>query len=121
MNYESLTVVESRVAPGVTFTIAKMSYGRRLELMRQIRELARRMEFVEASPEPGGKMDAALLDAEIGRLYVKWGLRSVSGLILDGAEATPDQLAECGPEDVFREALAAVQVQSGITEAERKN
>ena len=121
MTYESAVVVESRMAPGVTFTVAKMSYGRRTELMRRIRELARRMEFLEAGQEPGEKMDAALVEAETGRLYVSWGLRAVSGLVVDGHEATPELLAESGPEDLFREALAAVQTHAGLTEAERKN
>ena len=48
MTYESTTVVESQVVSGVSFTVAKMSFGRRFELMRKIRELARRMEFLEA-------------------------------------------------------------------------
>jgi len=121
MRYESVEVVESQLAQGVTFTIAKMSYGRRVELMRKIRELSRKLEFFNAGSEPGDKMDAALLEAEINRLYLRWGLRSVSGLTLDGAEATPDLLAENGPEDLFQEALAAIRAQAGLTEAERKN
>jgi hypothetical protein len=121
MNYESSAVVESQVVHGVTFTIAKMSFGRRVELMRRVRELARRLEFLEAGQEPGDKMDAALLQTEIDRLYLAWGLRAVSGLLLDGAGATPELLAEAGPEDLFREALAAVRAETGLTEAERKN
>jgi hypothetical protein len=121
MTYESVAVVESRVAPGVAFTVAKMSYGRRTELMRRIRELARRMEFVEAGKEPAEKMDAALVESEIRRLYVGWGLRAVTGLVVDGAEATPELLAESGPEDLFLEALEIVQAQAGLSEAERKN
>ena len=35
--------------------MARMSFGRRVELMRRVRELARRMEFLEASREPGRK------------------------------------------------------------------
>ncbi len=66
-------------------------------------------------------MDAALLQAEIDRLYLTWGLRAVSGLDVDGAAATPELLAEAGPEDLFREALAAVRAETGLSEAERKN
>ena len=121
MTYESVAVVESRVAPGVTFTVLKMSYGRRAELMRRIRDLARRMEFLQAGQEPTEKMEAALLEAEIRRLYAGWGLRAVSGLVVDGAEATPELLAESGPEALFLEAVAAVQAQAGLNEAERKN
>jgi hypothetical protein len=121
MTYESSELVESQLVQGVTFTVAKMSYGRRVELMRKIRELSRRLEFLSAGLEPGDKMDAALLEAEINRIHLTWGLLAVSGLTLDGAQATPDLLADNGPEDLFREALAAVQKQTGLTEAERKN
>lgn len=121
MTYESETVVESKAAPGVSYTVWRMSFGRRMELMRRIRELARRVEFLEAGQEPGGKMDAALLQAEIDRLYLIWGLRSVSGLELDGFAATPEALAESAPEELFREALAAVRAEAGLSAEERKN
>ena len=121
MTYESVRTVESRVASGGTFTLAKISFGRRVELMRRVRELARRMEFLEAGQAPGDKMDAALLQTEIDRVFLTWGLRGVSGLELDGSDATPELLAEAGPEDLFREAVAAVRAETGLTEAERKN
>ena len=53
MTYESVRTVESRVARGVSFTLAKISFGRRVELMRRVRELARRLEFLEAGQAPG--------------------------------------------------------------------
>jgi len=113
--------VESQVAPGVTFAVARMSFGRRVELMRQVRELARRMEFLEAGKEPGDRMDAAMLQAEIDRLFLAWGLRSVTGLWVDGNDASPESLAEAGPEDLFREALSAVRAETGLSEEQRKN
>ena len=120
-SYSSEVAVESRAVPGVTITIAKMSFGRRVELMRRVRDLARKTEFLAASQEPGDKMDAALLHAEIERLYVTWGVKAVSGLAVDGRPAGPELLAEAGPEDLFREALAAVQRETGLSEEERKN
>jgi hypothetical protein len=98
-----------------------MSFGRRAELMRQVRELARKMEFLEAGQDPGQKMDAALLRVELDRLYVKWGLRAISGLELDGAVATPESLAQTGPEELFREAVVVVRAQTGLSAAELKN
>lgn len=121
MTYESTTVVESQIAAGVTYTVAKMSFARRMELMRRIRELARRIEFLEAGQEPGDQMDAALLHAEVDRLYASWGLQAVSGLEVDGAAATPELLADAGPEGLFREAVAAVRRETGLTEEQRKN
>ncbi len=49
MNHESSAAIESRSRPGVSFRIARMSFGRRLELMRRIRDLAEcEAEFVRA-------------------------------------------------------------------------
>src|ERR1035438_7940360 len=105
-SYASESVVESRTVPGVRFTIAKMSFGRRVELMRRgrglgkrrggfgRRELAKRTEFLAASEEAGEKMDSALLRAEIERLYVMWGVKAVSGLAVDGGCL----VFECGVE-----------------------
>jgi hypothetical protein len=121
MTYESMLTVDSRAVSGVTYTIARVSFERRMDLMRRIRELARRMEFLEAGQEPADKMDGALLRAEIDRTYVLWGLRGISGLELDGKPATPELLVEAGPEDLFREALAAIRAEAGLTDAERKN
>ena len=121
MTYETAVEVDSTVSPGVRFVVARMSFGRRVELMRRIRDLARRVEFLDAGKRPDEKMDAALLRAEIDRMCLIWGLRSVAGLTLDGAEASPESLAEAGPEDLFREALAAVKAEIGLTDEERKN
>ena len=121
MEYTSFQTVESTAAQGVSYTIAKMSFGRRVELTRRIRELAARREFAEAGDTPGDKMDAALLASEIDRIYLLWGLTEVKGLDLDGSPATPESLAASGPEELCREALAAIKEQCGLSEAERKN
>jgi hypothetical protein len=98
-----------------------MSFGRRLELMKRVRDLAVRAEFFEAGCDEKNKMESSLLGAEIDRLYVEWGLESVRGLELDGVPATPLLLIERGPEELFREALKAVKFECGLSEQERKN
>jgi hypothetical protein len=121
MDYESVVTVQSEARPGVELRVARMSFGRRVELMKRVRELARRVEFFEAGTAADERMEAGLLRAEIDRMFVLWGVTGIAGLRVDGAEATPELLAERGPEDVFREALAAVRRQAGLTEEERKN
>jgi hypothetical protein len=66
-------------------------------------------------------MEASLLGAEIDRLYMEWGVEEVRGLELDGQPATPASLIDSGPEDLFREALAAVKAECGLSDTERKN
>src|SRR5688572_23697081 len=113
MNYESWLERESQTAPGVTFVLAKMSFGRRVELTRRLREIAQKAQFYEAG-DAKEKIEAALLTSEIDRLYALWGLREVRGLELDGAPATPESLAAVGPEELFREAVAFVKAECGL-------
>lgn len=121
MDYESVIAVTSRVRQGVSFTISRMSFGRRVELMERVRDLASRLEFFEAGSGNKDQIEANILSAEIERLYLRWGLREVSGLTIDGQSATPELLASSGPEDLFVEALNAVKSECGLSEAERKN
>jgi hypothetical protein len=120
-NYESKVTVDSAVLPGVRLTIYRMSFGRRLSLMREVREIAHKLEFLESEQNAKANMEATILRAEIDRAYVRWGLDSISGLMIDGKEATPAVLADTGPEELFREALGAIRAQAGLTEEERKN
>jgi hypothetical protein len=113
--------VRSESHPGVEFVIARMTFGRRLELMRRVRDLAARLEFFEAGQDARNGMEASLLGAEIDKLYILWGVEEVQGLELDGVPATAESLIEQGPEELFGEALAAVKIECGLTENERKN
>lgn len=97
MEYTSIEIINSVVAAGVSYTVAKMSFGRRVELTRRIRELAARKEFTEAGETANEKMEAALRASEIDRIYLLWGLQEVAGLEVDGAPATPESLAAAGP------------------------
>jgi len=121
MNYESCKRIESRVRPEVTFIVAKMSFGRRMELMRRIRDLTVKSDFLAAGETPKEKLELALLSADVDRVYVSWGLQELVGLEIDGVAATPDILASAGPEELFREAAALIKVECGLSEEERKN
>jgi len=48
VRYESALRLVSASTPGVHFTIRKISFGRRTELLRRVRELTRKVEFLEA-------------------------------------------------------------------------
>lgn len=98
-----------------------MTFGRRLELMRAIRDLAARIEYFEAGRDEKNRMEASLLGAEMDKLYLVWGLESVTGLTVDGEPATPETLVARGPETVVQEALRAIKSECGLTETERKN
>ncbi len=107
--------------PGVEFVIARMTFGRRLELMKKVRELATKIEYFEAGRDEKNRMEASLLGAQMDQLYLAWGLEDVFGLTVDGVSATPESLVERGPEELVHEALAAIKAECGLSETERKN
>jgi hypothetical protein len=119
--YESTVWFDSEARAGVRIGIVRVSFGRRIELARRIREIGRRAEYLEASSEPRDKLEATVLAAEIDRAYLDWGLIGVDGLEIDGSAATPQTLIETGPVEVAAEALARIKSECGLTEDERKN
>jgi len=121
MHYESVLKQRSESFPEISYTVRKISFGGRLELAKDIRELSRRMEFAAAGKEASDEMDASILAAEIERLYLRWGLVSLEGLAVDGGPASPDLLVERGPESLTREIIRAIQAECGLSEEERKN
>lgn len=120
MNYETEARIAAQTIPGVTFTIRRASFGRRMELLRRLRDVAGKAECLAAG-ESREKLEAALLTSEIDELYLRWGLIRIEGLELDGEPATPERLIEAGPEELCREALAAIKREYGLSEEERKN
>ncbi len=107
--------------PGVEFVITRMTFGRRLELMKSVRDLAAQIEYFEAGRDEKNRMEASLLGAQMDKVYLTWGLEEVRGLVLDGVPATPETLVERGPEALVHEVLAAIKTECGLTETERKN
>ena len=51
MGYESGVEIVSEAAPGVRFVVERMSFGRRLELIRQLKGWLGKLEFITAGPE----------------------------------------------------------------------
>jgi hypothetical protein len=119
--YESVLAVDSRAAPGARFVIHRMSFGRRMELSRRVRELSRKAEFLTAGAGIDEKIEANILALEIDAMYLRWGLVSVEGMTIDGELASFEQLLEKGPEALVREIVTAIKAECGLNEEERKN
>src|SRR5580658_622631 len=113
VHYESVVSIDSKAAPGVKFAIHRISFGRRMELSRRVREITRKAEFLEASTELHEKIEANILAQEIDAMYLQWGLVKIDGLIIDGESATALQLLEKGPENLAREVVGAIKEQCG--------
>ena len=122
MTYNSSTEVESQAIPGVRFRLRRVSFGRRLELARLLRDRLETIERLALAPDNEARAaQTALLGAEIDAIHLRWGLASIEGLEIDGAPATADSLIDAGPEDLVREILSAVRRETGLDADERKN
>lgn len=113
--------VDSRVAPGVRFAVAKMSLARRAEISRRMRGLLGELECRAAGEGMTDRLAATELEARIERVYVEWGLEELTGLEIDGEAATVEVVVERGPEGLCREMAAAVRRQCHLSGEERKN
>jgi hypothetical protein len=121
MTYKSDERMPSSIQPDVVYLVRRMSFARRLDLMRRVRVIAPKLEFFLAGTSEQDKIDAGVLSAEIDDLYLEWGLQGIEGLEIDGVTATPRALSEVGPEELFREALRLVKEVCGLSAAEVKN
>lgn len=119
--FESSSWVASRLCPGVSFRIAKMTVRRASHLAAQIHEALSKLEYHEAGNSPADGLRRAELRANIEMLYVRWGLLAIRGLTFDGAAATPETLLALGPRELCSEAVAAIKRECGLNEDERKN
>ena len=119
--HESFVWRDAETHAGVRYRIARMSLGRRIELARRIREAGRSIEFLEAGNDVREKLEAAVLQGEIDRVYLQWGLEAIEGLEIDGEAATPELLIERGPANLAAEILKHIRSECGLSESERKN
>ena len=101
--------------------MARISFGRRIELARRMREIGRKVEFLSASDDAREKLEAAVVSAEIDRAYLDWGLVGVAGLVIDGEAANPAALIDKGPIELAGEILARVKAEWSLSGDERKN
>jgi hypothetical protein len=120
-SHESSVWFDAETRAGVRFRLARISIARRIVLARRIREIARKVEFLEAGLDAREKLEAVVLAAEIDRVYLEWGLEEIRGLDIDGDAATPAALIEKGPMDVAKEILARIKRECGLSENQRKN
>ena len=119
--HESSAWFDAEAGEGIRYRIAQISLLRRIELARRVREIGRKLEFFEAGGDWREKLEAAVLQGEIDRAYLEWGLEAIEGLEIDGEAATPETLIERGPLDLALEIVGRIRAECGLNEEERKN
>lgn len=106
---------------GVSFRVARMSFGRRAELLERVRELSNGHEFHAAGESIVDKAQAAAQSMAVDRVYWQWGLLAIEGLTIDGQPATQESTWASGPEELAAEILKAIRGEAWLSEDERKN
>ena len=120
-HYESVVWRDAESVTGVRYAIARISFGRRIELARRIHEIACRAEFLGAGTDARQKLEAAVINAQADQVYLDTCLVALEGLTIDGDPATPATLIAHGPLELATEILAATKAECSLKEPERKN
>jgi len=121
MHYNSTIQYESSTIPGVRFTLWRLSFGKRLELLRRVHGLAAKQEFFTASQTVESQYGAAILEQEVQQVYLQCCLVQVEGMLIDGEPASTEILIHRGPESLVEEITSAIHRQMGLTAEEQKN
>lgn len=144
MNYVTTISNESKVFPGVTYVLNKMSEARRAQLRlriseptSRIRNLLREMANLEdrnpsTAENPrseevnnellmlSDKMEQISSD-EINPQWLEWGLKSIDGIDIDGVPATLKTLLTEGPPALFQEIVNEIKRVAQLNGDEEKN
>jgi len=134
MDIASKITQESKVLPGVTFTVRRLNQIQRAKRdFGLIEERGRYTELYErykALPDDAEHLVArAKLDHEMGLIinahfkpaYIRAGLVSIEGYQIDGTAPSADKLIESGDELLVDEIYLACEVASGLSAAAQKN
>lgn len=112
---------ESRVCPGVKVTLKRVSFWRRSELMKRLAPILAKARAIASTNEAEDLSSSGILRREILHILLEWGIVEVSGLRIDGAQATKETLLRDGPEELALEIFNELQRQLSLNETERKN
>ena len=118
--YSSLLWHESEVSAGVRFAIRQISLAQRIELTKQVRQLTLKNEFLRGGTN-ADQLEAGLGELLARRVYLEWGLAELTGLTIDGAQATPEMLIEKGPEKLSNEIAKVILASLRLSDEEIKN
>ena len=118
--YSSALWHDSKAIEGVRYATRRISLLQRIEMMKKIREIALKNEFLKAG-DTAEQIEGALADALVRKLYLEWGLLEVQGLSIDGEAATPELLIAKGPEALSEEVVDSIRAELELSEDERKN
>jgi hypothetical protein len=112
---------ESVRVPGARFAIRRLTINARIDLLERVRNLSKKIEFLEAGGTLAERAEAAYSAALVDKAYLNWGLVAVEGLAPDGEELDIENAADWLPEELANEVISAIKQQLTLSEQETKN
>lgn len=149
VEFSSTRVIDSKIYPGVSFTIKVMTEGVRTRLMlglinelAEIRKIQAELEMIELPKGNDGEVDekatiapdimarvSSLTDkiqlirkSKIDPIYGRTCFISVNGVKVDGKEApTIDEIRDFAPEKLYQEIIKTIRNEVEMTDEEKQN
>lgn len=132
MNYKTRITIASTTIPGASFTILRMSDGRRAALreaaapfLHEVRLAVAEIETLENDENPHSKAQVRelrdrvnLATDAVNREWLRLGLVSVEGFTIDDEPVTLGNLLSDGPEDFRTEVADAIKKAATLSGAE---
>ncbi len=151
MNFLTKEKIESKSCKGVTFTINRLTEGKRIEINRRLLDVFTEVDklrleasqkyrelkpFLKTEEQSEDDLDSVALVAEVMILqnriegieadkimpvFVDELLIDVNGLTIDGVNADKDATIKNGPPELYLEIVAAINKERGLTPNESGN
>lgn len=107
--------------PGVTFTIRQMTLRQRINLLKELHDLYRELEFSNAGTSKTDRLNTQLNGLRIDEVFLRWGVLAIDGLIVDGKAVAASEISEAAPEDLVGEILSRIRECIALNSGEEKN
>lgn len=117
MHQQPVVTYKSAVLEGAVITVKRLTFQSRLELLKDLRPLLQKLEFLSADPKSAGGIERAIIEKEVEAHLLKWGVVSIS----NSEVMTTEDLLDNAPVELADELVAFIIRQFGLTIAEQKN
>lgn len=124
-SHSTRRTIESKVFPGVAFTLRAVSYGRRRQILARIHAALEGRSLRESDLHGPDPLRQSAAQEAVERAYLEEVLVDVKGLAVDGEplDSAPDlnHFLALAPERLVEEILGAAGAEMGLDEDQEKN
>src|SRR5262245_43681276 len=108
MQQQAVVTYRSSVIEGVEVTMKRLTFQSRLELLKDLRPLLQKLEFLSADPKTSGGIERAILEKEVETELLKWGVVRIYNTN-DGSEVmNTEKLLDTAPVELADELVGFI-------------